>query len=60
MAGPKPSSNRLRLVAVSAFSAPFAPLVFTAVIVLRVVRRRTLVHYRHWSKRLEHEIARWT
>ncbi len=60
MTGSKPTTSRVRLVAVSAFSAPFAPLVFAGVLVLRKARRRTLVHYRHWSRRLEHEIARWT
>jgi hypothetical protein len=49
-----------RLIALSALSGFLAPLVFVSIIVLRKVERRLNVQYRHWSKRLEHEIARWS
>ena len=50
----------LRIVAISAISGFLAPLVFVGVIVLRKVERRVHVHVRHWNKRLQHEIARWS
>ena len=37
-----------------------APLVFLSVIVLRKTERRVNAKYRHWNRRLQHEIARWT
>lgn len=49
-----------RVVALSALSAFFAPLVFVGIIVLRKVDRRLTVQWRQWSKRFQHEIARWT
>ncbi|HLM96033.1 MAG TPA: hypothetical protein VK283_06935 [Acidimicrobiales bacterium] len=52
--------TRIRIVALSAFSAFLAPLVFVGIIVLRKAERRFSVHARVWSKRLQHEIARWT
>jgi hypothetical protein len=47
-------------VALSALSAFLAPLVFVGIIVVRKVDRRLTVHWRQWSKRFQHEIARWT
>jgi hypothetical protein len=35
-------------------------MVFVGIIVLRKVDRRFSAHWRHWSKRFQHEIARWT
>jgi hypothetical protein len=49
-----------RLVVLSALSGFAAPLVFVSIIVLRKVEHRFNVKFRHWSKRLEHEIARWS
>jgi hypothetical protein len=37
-----------------------APLVFVGIIVLRKVSRRGRSQYRHWNRRLQHEISRWT
>jgi hypothetical protein len=48
------------VVVLSALSAFLAPLVFVSVIVLRKSERRVQVHYRHWNRRLQHEISRWT
>ena len=53
-------SNGLRVVALSAISAFTAPLVFLSVIVIRKASAGWVRQYRHWSKRLEHEISRWT
>ncbi len=49
-----------RIVALSALSAFFAPLVFVSIIVMRKVERRVNFHARIWNKRLRHEIARWS
>ena len=49
-----------RIIALSALSAFLAPLVFVSIIVLRKAERRFNVHYRLWSRRLQHEIARWS
>jgi hypothetical protein len=49
-----------RLVALSGLSAFFAPLVFVGIIVLRKVDRRFSAHWRQWTKRFQHEIARWS
>jgi hypothetical protein len=54
------SSNGPRVVAISAISGFMAPLVFVSIIVLRKVTRRGRVQYRHWNRRLQHEISRWT
>jgi hypothetical protein len=53
-------SNHLRVVFLSALSAISAPMVFVGIIVLRRVDRRFTSHWRHWTERLQHEIARWT
>ncbi|MGD0747110.1 MAG: hypothetical protein ABSB68_04815 [Acidimicrobiales bacterium] len=52
--------SRLRIIAVSALAAFFAPLVFVGIIVLRKAERRFNFHARVWNKRLQHEIARWS
>ncbi len=52
--------SRLRIIAVSALAAFFAPLVFVSIIVLRKAERRFYFHARAWNKRLQHEIARWS
>jgi hypothetical protein len=48
------------VVVLSALSAFAAPLVFVGVIVLRKIDRRGRVQFRRLSKRLQHELARWT
>ena len=53
-------SNGPRVVAISAISGFMAPLVFVSIIVLRKVTRRGPRPVRHWNRRLQHEIARWT
>jgi hypothetical protein len=54
------SSRGLRVVVLSALSGFMAPLVFISVIVLRRTERRVHSHYRHWNRRLQHEISRWS
>jgi hypothetical protein len=54
------AKSGVRVVALSAISAFAAPLVFVSVIVLRKAERRVNVQYRHWTRRLQHEISRWT
>jgi hypothetical protein len=44
----------------SALSAFVAPLVFVSIIVMRKAERRFNGYWRHWSRRLQHEIARWS
>lgn len=53
-------SGGLRVVALSGISGFAAPLVFVSVIVLRKAERRASAQYRHWNRRFQHEIARWT
>ena len=53
-------SNGLRVVALSAISAFAAPLVFVSLIVLRKAERRVNAQYRQQTRRLRHEISRWT
>ena len=60
MAQRRSASSTLRVVMASAMSALLAPLVFVGVIALRKIERRILVHSRHWSKRIQNEIARWS
>jgi hypothetical protein len=50
----------LKRVMLSAIAGLSAPLVFVSIIVLRRADRRMKVHYRHWDRRLKHEIARWS
>jgi hypothetical protein len=54
------TATGVRVVVLSAVSALIAPLVFVAIIVLRKAERRFHVHFQHWNKRLQHEIARWS
>jgi len=54
------NSDHRRVVAIGAISGFFAPLVFVGVIVFRKVNRRSRTHLRHWNKRLQHEISRWS
>ncbi len=60
MTGTRSLSSRLRVVVLSALSAGAAPLVFFGIIAGRKAERRLGVYARHWTKRLRHEIARWT
>ncbi len=60
MDGTGSPASGARIVILSALSAFLAPLVFVGIIVLRKVERRLKVHFRSWSRRFEHEIARWT
>lgn len=53
-------SSGLRIVALSGISGFMAPLVFFSVIVLRKAERRVHARYRHWNRRFQHEVARWT
>jgi hypothetical protein len=48
------------VVVLSGLSAVAAPLVFVGIIVARKAERRLAVHARQWTKRLRHELARWT
>ena len=50
----------LRVTALSALSAFLAPLVFVGIIFVRKAERRLNVSVRHWTRRLQHEIARWS
>jgi hypothetical protein len=54
------TSSGLRVVALSAISAFMAPLVFVSVIVLRKAERRSRSQFRHWNRRLQNEISRWS
>jgi hypothetical protein len=54
------SSLGLRVIMLSALSGFMAPLVFVSLFVLHKVERRFHFRYRHWNRRLRHEIARWT
>jgi hypothetical protein len=49
-----------RVIILSALSAFVAPLVFVAVVVLRKANSRLKRLLRHWTRRIEHEIARWS
>ncbi len=60
MAGSELGKTGLRIVVLSALSAFAAPLVFVGIIALRKVDRQLSFHLRQWTKRLRHEIARWT
>ena len=56
----KNRSGGPRIIALSAFSAFFAPFVFVGIIVPRKAERRLVGHTRHWTRRFRHEIARWS
>jgi hypothetical protein len=60
MDGSGKRSGGPRLIALSALSAFVAPLVFVSIIVMRKAERRFNGYWRHWSRRLQHEIARWS
>jgi hypothetical protein len=54
------SPSRARIAGLSVVAGMSAPLVFVSIIVLRKVNRRTKAYARHWGKRFQHEIDRWT
>jgi hypothetical protein len=58
--GPQNVTRESRLLVLSALSAFMAPFVFVSIIVLRKVHRRVNVQARHWNRRMQHEIARWS
>jgi hypothetical protein len=53
-------SGPLRVAVLSALSAVAAPLVLVGIVVGRKAERRLTVLGRQWTKRLRHEIARWS
>lgn len=50
----------LRVMILSGAAAAAAPLVFVGIIGFRKVALRVHVKARHWNRRLQKEIARWT
>ena len=54
------AAKQVRIAGISAAAGMFAPLVFVGIIVLRKVTRRAKHFTRHWNKRLQNEIERWT
>ncbi len=52
--------GRFRIIAVERHGGVLRPAVFVSIIVLRKCRRRFNFHAHVWSKRLQHEIARWS
>jgi hypothetical protein len=54
------SPRGLKVVMLSAIAGLSAPLVFVSIIAMRKAERRFKVHFRHWDRRVRHEIARWT
>jgi hypothetical protein len=60
MDGSPSATKQVRIAGISAVAGLFAPLVFVSIIVLRKVNRRAKSYTRHWSKRLQNEIDRWT
>jgi hypothetical protein len=48
------------VVVLAALSGLMAPLVFVSIIVLHKAERRVHHQYRHWNRRLQHEIGRWS
>jgi hypothetical protein len=47
-------------VVLSALSGLMAPLVFVSIFVLHKAERRVHTKYRHWNRRLQNEIGRWS
>jgi hypothetical protein len=60
MDGQMQPSRELRIMTLSALSAAAAPFVFVSIIVLRKVTQRAHLKARFWSKRMQHEMARWS
>ena len=60
MDGSASATKQVRIAGISAVAGMFAPLVFVSIIVLRKVNRRAKAFTRHWNKRLQNEISRWS
>jgi hypothetical protein len=60
MDGSPSATKQVRIAGISAVAGMFAPLVFLSIIVLRKVNRRAKAYTRHWNKRLQNEISRWS
>jgi hypothetical protein len=60
MDGSASATKQVRIAGISAVAGMFAPLVFVRIIVLRKVNRRAKTFTRHWNKRLQNEISRWS
>ena len=44
----------------SAMSVALTPLVLTSLLIVRKLKPRVRFFFRHWNRRLQHEIARWS
>ena len=52
--------RELRVVLLSAMSAVLAPFVLLGIFAFRRVAPHVRFRFRHWNKRLQREIARWS
>ena len=52
--------RELRVMGLSAMSATIAPVVLVCLLMIRKVRPRLRFLFRHWTGRMQREIARWS
>jgi hypothetical protein len=60
MEGKGPAARELRVMLLSAMSAALAPLVLITLLVIRKLKPQVRFRFRHWNRRLQREIARWS
>ena len=50
----------MRVMLLSAMSVALTPLVLTTLLIIRMLKPRLRFQLRHWNRRLQREIARWS
>jgi hypothetical protein len=54
------AAREMRVMLLSAMSVALTPLVLTTLLIIRVLKPRLRFQLRHWNRRLQREIARWS
>jgi hypothetical protein len=53
-------AREVRVMLLSAMSVALTPIVLTSLLLIRKLKPRLRFLFRHWNRRLQHEIARWS
>jgi F0F1-type ATP synthase membrane subunit b/b' len=54
------AARDLRVMLLSAMSVALAPFVLLGLLMIRMLKPRLRFFFRHWNRRVQREIARWS
>ena len=54
------AARELRVTLLSAMSVALTPLVLLSLLMIRLLKPRLRFFFRHWNRRLQREVARWS